>query len=496
MAKKPIKGSIKKAVHSKLAQKSHDDLPKPGPLEIKLHIFKISDFASIPELKKALSEQVERKTDLTLTHGEIHNELLGFLKKHIQMESDLAYLADSFGILHFIDLIEQAHGRTYKSYDHDCVEILSFYKDKITGLINQESTPALIQLESFFDEYHNIEKIKLAREKATSPLNPFSDENKLKEIIAFMDQKYKVFCRKFELVERQKSQATYWELLQDVLSDKVTSAMLQLSKQVTEKKQVTSSLLPESEFDIPSAEPEHPDRVGINETMSFNPPEETPSVSDAFSTKELEEEFLGAFPWATDLKHIHQVNDKPVSPETNLLGTPTMLSPELQLAAIQYALLTLDALGKVAGIEGDLTIQNFAKVKEFAGNLQLVSDAINQPVMTHPEDLKPLLEKMTSDLASENQLLYILENQENSPLQVQNNHQMNGFCHVNEHLAHHLSGIPYSQSILMPNTPTPHYQAKIDEIFMHHPPPHKHLKSSKIKRMKKKSSQQSASDNP
>ncbi|HRE31038.1 MAG TPA: hypothetical protein PLD88_03595, partial [Candidatus Berkiella sp.] len=141
-------------------------------------------------------------------------------------------------------------------------------------------------------------------------------------------------------------------------------------------------LLPENEYDIPNAEPEHPDRIGINRTMSFTTSEQK-SVLSLFNTDELKEEFIAAFPWALHYDNLEKLDEASFDMTPNLLGTPTLYSTQLQLASMEFVLLAMDALGKIAGFSGDLTIQNFDRISDIIKQLQwltneLQSDNVNE----------------------------------------------------------------------------------------------------------------------
>jgi hypothetical protein len=280
-------------------------------------------------------------------------------------------------------------------------------------------------------------------------LNPFSSQHVLYETINLIDKSHKRYKKILEVFNESIGQKTYTELLMKVLEGDKQEPIIHFGAPLVEDASKTQSLLPDSEFPVPQAEPEHPDYIGINRTMNFNPESQQRSVLEVFETNELKKDFKDAFPWACDSDTINKLNLAKVNPTLNLLATDRLLSPSLQMAVMSYVLLSLDCLGKISGYKGELAIQNFSSIKMISDALQEISNLLL--VSSNDDDmLTTKIDHMTYKLVILNQDLVDMLSQTNPPMAVQNNLNMNDFCHINEYLTHKLLGISFQKSILTP----------------------------------------------
>lgn len=420
----------------------------------------ISDFSSIYELKKHLTDCYEQKTSFHLNKLSPQQDILEFILGKINSDDTLSQFSDILSILKLIDQISSAQHSNFTEYNYFLNKILKNYEQKVSALLTKEQfSPTL---ETFFTLYRRDTKISSLR-SVKGHINPFSNLNKVKTQILKMDKLYQIFSKIQVRNERQNSQAVYWELLQDTLDEKTSSNLFQL---VAEQQQANDrgahSLLGDEEYGPPTAEPDHPAFVGINQTMSFKPAVQKSGLLEGFSTLKLQEEFLASFPWATE--SLQRLKRAKPQPSLNLIGTDTEYPPEIQVAVIDYVLLSLDAIGKIVGMEGKLAIQNFNLIKNIVKNIETLSTTLQAFDEVDNLDLLDNLGKMTHILKQQNMLFYDAQNTLGTDVKVEKNPKMNVFCHINELLAHILAKQPYKETLMLPTQPEPPEAEEIDKI--------------------------------
>lgn len=478
MAKtRKVRRSIKNALRSKMDITSQTPVsaesdPEPKKLEptpamstaipIMMEEKDIKDFYSIQELKQHLNVCYHEKTDFKLKKTLPYQDILQFILEKTKTDQTFSFFADSLKIFELIDQIDSIHHRQFKDYDRCLGKLLEVYQKLITTFnINDKNQASLLQ--SFFSIYKKNAKINAIRKK-DGFINPFSSLAQTKSSIEDIDKQCEKFYKIQEQYERQNSQSTYWGLLEDVLEEKSSLSLLHLSEHQNSNISSYSSLLPEEEYDPPSAEPEHPTRIGINQTMSFKPTDKVKHLLDGFSTKTLQQEFLSAFPWA--MHSLQQLKKAKPDVSLNLLGIETDYPSELQVAVIAYILLALDAIGKIAGFNSKLAIQNFSLIKKIVLNIESLSDSLTAFNPVSNMDLLHNLAKLTQELKQQNIDYYDAQGSD-SDLNVENNPEMNLFCHINELLAHILMNQPYRESVLMPTQLESPDLEKINKIIHH-----------------------------
>lgn len=414
----------------------------------------LRDFIDLSELIAHLQYCYNRQTNFHLTKKFPERDIAEFTLELSQTDDDLTSFNQVMQVLELIDKIDTDLGRMYKAYNSDLLEILNCYQQKLIAHLKYASSEAIPVLEKFFDEYYKNSKIKAILNSNQDSLNPFSVDHKLHAKVHIIDNLYETFRKQLSQLETLRSQQAYSQLLLDVLEEREPSGLLQLTSHNADTLIEQPSLLPDSEFDVPSAEPEHPDKIGINRTMSFNPRTEKPSVLEAFKTDELISEFLHSFPWAISLDDIEKLAYAHCDPELNLLGTPDILEAKLQLGVVKYILISIDALTKAAGTEGEMVLGNFNLVKTITDNLHQIAELITIPHIVHTPEFETKLADYTQAIVKLN-----------GEYLDYNSVEMNAFCHINEQLAHILMGIDYSGSSLIPNIPDSFYLEKINEAL-------------------------------
>jgi hypothetical protein len=369
----------------------------------------------------------------------------------VENDTNLSYFNDCLSVLDLIDHIQHSQRKDFDSYDATLDLILANYRNKAIMLMKtlHEHTP---QLDHFYSVYKRHYKIKAIRESNAKTLNPFSHRHHLKETIASLDKLLSRYQKLVTIAKESQIQKDYSELLIKVLEGEQQEPIIHLGQAQKTQGKTSSSLLPETEFPVPQAEPEHPDYIGINRTMNFNPAAEQKSVFVLFSANELKNDFHEAFGWAIDTQNIDKLEKAKYDPNLNLLATDEYLPPDLQMAVISYVLLSLDILGKVSGIEGELSVVNFTTIKSVTDGLQHMSSQLT--MIPFDENAFTLqLGAMMENLQDLNQELIMLSQTQETSIPIQNNPNLNEYCHLNEHLCHLLLGVPYDKSVLTPLDP-------------------------------------------
>lgn len=180
---------------------------------------------------------------------------------------------------------------------------------------------------------------------------------------------------------------------------------------------------------------------------------------------------MQAFPWALDVNTIQKLESAKSIPSINLLSIPHAVDPHLQLTLVNYILLSLDCLSKLAGVMGEYSIQNFNRIKQISDGLQEVA-ALLAFTEIDREILTTKLDHMIFKLILLNNELADMLYQSSPAFPVIPNIAINDFCHINEFLAHKLLGIAYQKSILTPMDPfstiLDQVSPKLKEDFLRH----------------------------
>lgn len=428
----------------------------------------IDSFHSLEALNKHLSRCYQAREDFHLISRAPEKDIVQFIFSHVENQDDLSTFKTAFNILTLTSKINVLHNRTFTNYENEALKLLSVYGNKISELLKIGSTTALNKIELFYADFNKNKQISELRKLPTGSFTLFSVANRLHDIIEAIDNKYKRLQKGKELQSRQSSQKDYAQLLDVMLEGGAPENIIPLLRPTVDEEQSESTLLPATEFDVPSAEPEHPDRIGINKTMSFIPAKDRPTILDAFSTKELIQDFLNSFKeWAADVNSLHRLGQAKNSKITNLLGTEHTFSPIIQMAVMRYVLLSLDALGKVCGNNGDLAIQNYPVVKDITDRLQILSERLTEMSFEEDPHFIEELKVMTFYLAARNQAFYNMQKQYDPPLEVRSNSELNGFCHINERLAAKILNIVFKRSVLTPDMPSASLTRKLQHAESH-----------------------------
>jgi hypothetical protein len=409
--------------------------------------YSIHDIPSINDLKELLIYWHNRLEDFHFIEKQPEKFMFQHIERLIHDDENFTHFEDTLEIFDAIAMIDESKQRVYKNLEHDITNILSsYYKHVLKHLKSEQSQPAA-ELEVFFSIYNKHSRIKKSREANISSFNPFSSPKALKEIIEKIDRAQAKFNQMMNAYIQSRGQKTYTELLMKVLEGDNQEPIIHFGSPHHVVTGSSASLLPDSEFPVPQAEPEHPDYIGINRTMNFNPNTSQRSALEIFETKELQKDFQEAFPWSINRTTISQLEHARLNPSINLLATELLFNPPTQMAVMNYVLLALDCLGKISGFNGELAISNFANIKMISDTLQDVSDLL---LISNPDDeyLNVKIDHMTYKLVVLNQDLIDMLQHPNPEYPVQNNINMNDFCHINEYLTHKLLGIPYQKSIL------------------------------------------------
>jgi len=424
--------------------------------------YKINEFTSLADLKKHLAYCQKRMEDFHLSEKNPEKSIIEYLMQVIKNDSNMMFFQDSLQILDLIGLIHLSMGREYKNFDSYLDQVLSAYQDKASALLKDKQQQRSSVLGHFFSVYSKYHKIKTFRESQVSSLNPFSARRHLKETIAALDKYLRYYKKLLAMSKEREVQKTYSDLLTKVLTGDKQDPVIHFGPSQQTETQESASLLPDTEFPVPQAEPEHPDYIGINRTMNFNPDAQQRSIFELFDTTELKSDFRSAFPWSADIDSLFKLENSIADPSLNLLVTDQLVAPDLQIAVIDFVLLSLDILGKIAGFNGDLAIRNFTTIKNVTDGLQEITESLSIPIFDEAK-FRAHLNEMTLSLSDLNQDLIEMIQSHDPLCPAQQNPAMNDFCHINEHLTHQLMGIPYQKSVLSPLTPDSQILNKMSE---------------------------------
>lgn len=405
----------------------------------------LEHFTSLEALNQHLSQGYRSHTGFQLISSTPENDITKFVLSLAQTEGLLETFNVSFSILKFTFSMQAKQGQEDSNYEHAALKLLLLYSSKISELLQANTPTAFETLQTFYADFNKSKAISQLRILPKESFSVFSVHHRLHGIFKTLDSQYALFKKKIELQSRQSSQQNYAQLLDAILEGEAPERVVSLLRSASDSEIEENTLLPKSDFfDVPSAEPEHPDRIGLNKTMSYMPPKEKSSLFSAFSTKALKAEFLSCFTWAADIASFQRFTNAVATPNANLLGTEDLHSPSVQLAAIRYVLLSLDALGKVCGNKGDLAIQNYPIIKDITDRLQELSKRLTEISYENDGTFIEEIKAKTHYLASKNQDFHDMHKQLNP------NSEMNGFCHINERLAAILLNIDFKQSVLTP----------------------------------------------
>ncbi len=414
--------------------------------------YKITDFHTLPGLRDQLSYWYNRMQDFHIDGKNPQVQIVELIKSLVENDDNLEHFNEAAHILSLIDLIDKSNQRVYKNYDHDLDEILKVYHKKITLLLNNELSEPLDSLDTFFSILYNDPKVKAIDDRAMNDLPRFSAQRHLKETINTLRNDQRKYTDAISMANESRTQQAYSQLLIKVLEGNKQSPIIQIGATAQVESEQTRSLLPETEFPVPQAEPEHPDYIGINRTMNFNPDSKYKSILHLFSCNELKKDFLQSFPWGLDTHQAKKIESIKYTPGINLIALEHAVDPHVQLTLMKYILLSLDCMGKLAGNHGELSIVNFNQIKSIADALQEVaallsySELDNEIFITRLDHMSYKLILLNNDLAD-------MFMQSNPPMMVSKNEAMNDFCHINEYISHKLLGIPYQKSALTPMNP-------------------------------------------
>ncbi len=428
--------------------------------------FSLSDFKSLSDLVKHLKLCQTRFIDHQFKTVTPENDIYQWVMSVIKNDNKFSYFSDAIETLFILNEINQAQKRTYKRFHAHLVQILSLYQQKVSNALKKTDDTNHSHLDYFFAQFNKMKRIRDIKDAEDNAFDLFSNLQSAKNTIKKFDEEYTFYLGILEQFEKSRSQAAYSQLLDDVLSGNAKKTLTLPTETASTSQSIYQSLLPENEYDIPSAEPEHPDRIGINRTMSFTPNEQS-SVLALFKTDELKAEFISAFPWAIQIDNLDKLNKMTFNPNANLLGTPKTYSLSLQLAAMRFVLITLDSLGKIAGFSGQLTIQNFDRISEIVNQLKWLTSQLKDPAINESALLEQI-KAVNNEMAFHNQEYFEMQQLYNPPFIVEDNPNMNGFCHLNEHLIYELTANEYEDSLLAPAKPSAPYSEKISQVIINH----------------------------
>lgn len=397
--------------------------------------YPLSHFDSITALKEHLVYCHNRLLDFHLTDPHPQKAIIDFMLAEIKKDDDFQYFGNSIKVLELINLISHSKRKSYLQYDRDLAKILTTYHSKLKHLFKTKATHELNQLSRSFTEFVNNAKIQSLMEAPTG-LNPFSIRKKLKRLIQSFTKIHTKFYHQAQQAESERSQSAYGELLQDILKG---------------EKPVILPYTAQSEI---STEDEEIDYLGYD-----FPPDELPlrsekqSVLASFSSNNIQNEFHQSFPWAEGINTLEDIEMTDADLTLNLLGTDTFYPPEIQLEVMKSMLISVDALGKVAGFKGELSVINFIFIKTITDALQKIADLIAFPEAHSDPLFSTTLSQITQEINAVNEQFYT-KSQNINPLSLaHNNLNMNQFCHIKERLVYKLLGIPFQKSVLLPRSP-------------------------------------------
>jgi len=427
--------------------------------------YNLSDFKTINELAKYLTVCRARFIDYHFNLQNPEKEIVDWLLSTIKSDNRFTSFTDCIEVLFLVDEINRYQKRVYKQFHSDLITILTYYYRRIGQILKSDNETNKKNLELLFVQLNKLKRLREFQDEDNS-FDLFSSEQKVQDLIKKMREQYRLYLNMQEQFDKHRSQTAYTQLLADVLSGN-TQKSLALPVEQDEKTQTMhETLLPDNEYDIPSAEPEHPSRIGINKTMTFTTQEQS-SILALFNTEELKAEFLAAFPWAIQVDTLDKLRNLQFDPEVNLLGTPKLFGQALQLAVMRLVLIAMDSLGKIAGFTGQLTIANFDRINEIINQLKWLTGELKAFDISEPKLLAEV-EAVIQEMGFKNQEYYDIQQLYNPPFEVENNPNMNGFCHLNEHLAYELTGTHYTDTLLAPNVPASPYFEQISQIVINH----------------------------
>ncbi|MGE3319647.1 MAG: hypothetical protein AB7I18_10170 [Candidatus Berkiella sp.] len=428
--------------------------------------YNLTEFKTPNELVKYLAMCRTRSVDYHFASQNPEKDIYDWLQSMIKADTRFNSFTDSIEILFLIDEINRHQNRVYKQFHNDLINILTIYHRRVSKILKSENDADKKTLELFFVQLNKLKRLQVYSDDSSTGFDLFSNEQKVQGLIKKMRDQHRLYLSMQEQFEKHRSQSAYSQLLADVLSGN-TQKSLTLPVEHDEHLQSTSdTLLPDNEYDIPSAEPEHPSRIGINKTMSFTSQDQA-SILDLFNTEELKAEFLKAFPWAIQVDTLDKLKNFQFDPHINLLGTPRLFEAPLQLAVMKLVLVAMDSLGKIAGFTGQLTLQNFDRINEIICQLKWLTGELKSFDISEPKLLGEI-EAVLQEMGFKNQEFYDIQQLYNPPFEVENNPNMNGFCHLNEHLVYELTGSDYTDTLLAPTVPGSPYIEKISQIHINH----------------------------
>ncbi|MBS0289871.1 MAG: hypothetical protein JSS07_07560 [Proteobacteria bacterium] len=420
--------------------------------ELKPNSFKdynISKFKTLKEMHDVILYWHQRMEDFHFTGKQPEKQIYEAIVDRIAHDNVLSDFKESLSILNLIEHIDKSKNRSYKNYEHDLYLILKSYYGKITELIHDNEPNDII--ENFFLTFNNDTKIQsYQQEIAKSAIShiPFTSSQNLKEIIELINQAQIQYKKSIEMFKKSRDQQIYSELLTKVLEGDHDKPIINFGSIEDQSQHTAVSLLPETEFPVPQAEPEHPDYIGINRTMNFNPSAKYRSTLALFKTEELIKDFTQAFPWSVELNSLHILENAKHSRGCNLLLLDEVVEPKIQLSAMKLILLSLDCLGILSGVNGEFAIQNFDKIKMVADTLNGVAQVLIAAWQNPIVETK--LDHAIFKLMALSKELQFMQTQSNPTYPVQSNDLMNEFCHINEYLCYKLLGIPQQKTVLSP----------------------------------------------
>lgn len=436
------------------------ELLKEVSMDMKPTIYEtrsLSDFVSLAELKQHLLYCYNRNIDYLL-QGSPKKEIITFVTEHINNEG-ISDFNDAIAILDLIQKIEVSQNRTYADYDQSLATILQPFHEKVAQSINSEHF-SINELDTFFQAFNVHPRIQQIRD-ISKEKKPFSSVNDLKYIVKLIDDYYSEFKRKLLIQQEEKRQSTYSELLTKILEGGKQESFIPFKSVLSDEDHGHDSLLPETEYPVPLAEPEHPDYIGINKTMNFNPAPLPNSVLSIFETKELMQDFLVSFVWGAKIDKLQVLEAAKSNPSLNVLGIDNLYSPLVQLKVMSLVLVSLDAIGKIAGQNGGYAIHNFTAIKEINDRLSEITQVITSEY-ADDDIIITRCNRLTHAVYQLNHECFALL-KESHAYPIEFNTTMNEFCHINEHLVHRLTGIDYRESVLTPISTQSNYYKKLSQ---------------------------------
>jgi len=417
--------------------------------------------SSIEELLDILN-----KTRNTPISKEDINAIIQKMFEWIRHDDHLNLSLAALNLLKITNEYCAANQIAYPNFDDDVGKFLKNYLFKMKQNITQSEDGSSTQVEKFFYLFdHNpiIENLKnKSKDTGIKLLNKRSHIHSIIKEIEDLHTQYQKTLKKHEAFFRQR---IYSNLLVDILEGrKSTESVLPILESQKSDLQYSRELLPDTEYPVPNAEPEHPDYIGFNRTMDFNP-KIANKISELFCTKELQKDYINAFPWGITFDTAERLEFAYFDPDFDLINTNVSLSVDLQFVIMSYTLLCLDAISKLAGTNGELSLENLRHIRKITESLDKISDLTNDPKHFDYETTTNYVLSLLYKLYKQNQQLEKYLNANNPPFEVQANPEMNGFCHLNEHLITILCGKEYQQSALSPSVPDPNYQNVISQYI-------------------------------